>query len=95
MKRSRGFRSNTRRLLRIGRSVRRTITKTLRTFEVGDKVMVKLDASVQKGMPHPKFYGKVGTVTAKRGISYMVAIKDGNKPKWLISRPEHIKSLNE
>ncbi|MBW6462239.1 MAG: 50S ribosomal protein L21e [DPANN group archaeon] len=93
MKRSRGFRSGTRRLLYIGRSVRRTITKTLRTFEIGEKVLIKHDASVQSGMPHPKFYGRVGNVVEKRGLSYRVAIKDGNKDKSLIARPEHIRKL--
>ncbi|MCK5593942.1 MAG: 50S ribosomal protein L21e [Candidatus Aenigmarchaeota archaeon] len=93
MRRSRGFRSGTRRILYIGRSVRRTITKTLRTFNIGDKVLIKHDASVQKGMPHPRFYGRAGSIVEKRGLAYRVAIKDGNKDKSVIARPEHIRKL--
>ncbi len=91
MRRSRGFRSKTRNVLRIGKSVRNTITNTLRTFEIGDKVIVMQNAAIQKGMPHPRYHGKAGKITEKRGVSYMVAVKDGNKDKSLISRPEHIR----
>ncbi|NOQ38020.1 50S ribosomal protein L21e [archaeon] len=93
MRRSRGFRSGTRNTLKIGKTVRRTITKTLNTFNIGETVIVMHDASVQKGMPHPRHYGKTGKITEKRGISYMIAIKDGNKDKSLLSRPEHIKNI--
>ncbi|MEA3229333.1 MAG: 50S ribosomal protein L21e [archaeon] len=93
MKRSRGSRSNTRRLLYIGKSVRRTITKTLRTFNIGDKVIIMHDASVQKGLPHPRHYGKTGNIVEKRGISYRIAIKDGKKDKSIIARPEHIRDI--
>ncbi len=94
MRRSKGFRNNTRRLFYIGRSVRRTITKTLQTFDIGDKVLIKHDSSVQKGMPHPRHYGKLGNIVEKRGRAYRVAVKDGNKAKSLIARSEHLQKAN-
>ncbi len=93
MRRSRGFRSKTRYKLKKSIRVGRTnpITKRIQTFNENDLVHIIIDPSIQKGQPHPRFHGKTGKVSDKRGRAYIVAINDGNKAKKLIIRPDHLK----
>jgi len=93
VKRSRGFRSGTRKKLRQKPSKRPAITKYLRTFKHGEKVMLMPEPASQRGMPFPRYKGKVGTVAGRRGKSYLVEIFDGKKKKTIISRPEHLKRV--
>jgi len=89
----RGFRAKTRKKLTQKPGYRPAITKFLKEFKEDEKVVIALEPSSQKGMPHPRFKGKVGTIICKRGKSYIVEILDGNKVKRLISRPEHLKAI--
>ncbi len=91
VKKSRGFRTGTRKKLKQKPGYRPPITKFLQEFEIGEKVLIAQEPSSQKGMPHPRFKGRVGRVIGKRGKSYIVEIKNGNKVKKLISRPEHLR----
>ena len=93
MQRSRGFKSKSRRkLTKVQREGRTNpITKRLQKFEDGDLVHIIIDPSIQKGQPHPRFHGKTGTIVGQKGKAYLVALKDGNKPKELIIRPDHLK----
>ncbi len=93
VKKSRGFRSGTRKKLRQKPSRRPAITKYLRTFRAGEKVMLMPEPASQKGMPFPRYKGKVGRVVEIRGKSYLVEIVDGKKKKKIISRPEHLKRV--
>ena len=38
-------------------------------FEIGDRVHVVVEPSIQKGMPHRRFHGKTGTVIGQRGLT--------------------------
>jgi len=49
------------------------------------------EPSSHKGMPSPRFKGKIGKIIEKRGKSYIVEIIDGKKKKRIISNPEHLK----
>lgn len=90
-----GRRIKTRSLLK--KNVREKGIKTpsylLQDYKPGDKVVLKYDPSIHKGMPHRRFYGKIGTVTGKRGKAYVLQVIDGDKTKTLIARPEHLKRL--
>ncbi|MEM2929521.1 MAG: 50S ribosomal protein L21e [Thermoproteota archaeon] len=90
-----GRRIKTRSLLK--KNVREKGIKTpsylLQDYKPGDKVVLKYDPSIHKGMPHRRFYGKIGTVTGKRGKAYVLQVIDGDKTKTLIVRPEHLKRL--
>ena len=90
MRRSRGFRNKTRRILKKVQK-RITITEKFKTFKIGDGVIVMLEPSKQKGMPHPRYHGTFGKISEVRGKGYVVDIKDKNKPKQLISAPEHLR----
>ncbi|ADL59278.1 MULTISPECIES: 50S ribosomal protein L21e [Methanothermobacter] len=92
MRRSRGFRSKTRHKLqkvkRPGRS--NPITRKIQSFSEGDLVHIIIDPSIHRGQPHPRFHGKTGRVAGMMGRSYVVSIRDGNKEKQLVVRPEHL-----
>jgi large subunit ribosomal protein L21e len=92
-KKSKGFRARTRQKLTQKPAYRPAITKFLQEFRKNQRVVIVLEPSSQKGMPHPRFKGKIGKVIGKRGKSYIVEILDGNKVKKLIARPEHLKSI--
>ncbi|OYT44365.1 50S ribosomal protein L21e [Candidatus Bathyarchaeota archaeon] len=92
MGKSKGFRSKTRSLLRKNPRERGKIkiTKILREYKAGDKVVIKIDPSVHKGMPHRRYHGKVGVVMARRGRAYIVSVTQGDAVKEIIVRPEHL-----
>jgi len=91
VKKSKGFRAATRHKLR--QKGRPTITKFLQKFDIGQNVIIMLEPSSHKGMPHPRYKGNMGKVIAKRGKCYVVEIKDGNSLKKFISKPEHLKPI--
>ncbi len=65
-------------------------TQFLRSYEIGDKVILKIEPGVQKAVFFPRFQGKVGVITKKQGTCYHVLIKDGNKEKEVITHPIHL-----
>ena len=67
------------------------ITRSLRTFDVGDKATIVLDGSIQKGWPHHRFHGLTGTVVERRGRAYVIDVRFGGKIKKAIVLPEHLK----
>jgi len=72
---------------------RTSVNKMIEEFKIGSKVLIKIDPSIQKGRPFRRFYGKSGVVTGRRGNSYIVKIKDGDKEKEVISLPAHLRSI--
>jgi len=70
---------------------RTTVNALLKQFEVGDRVVIDIDSSVQGAMPHLRFQGKSGIVQAKRGDAYEVEILDGGKKKTLVVGVAHLK----
>ena len=93
MRKSKGLRSRSR--YKLKKSIRPSranpISRKIQVFEDGNKVHIIIDTSIQKGQPHPRFHGKTGKIVGQKGKAYLVGIKDGNKPKELIIRPEHLK----
>lgn len=68
-----------------------TINDHLKTFEEGEKALIKINPSVQEGRVHTRFHGETVEVTGKRGDAYEVEVKDGNKTKNLYIKPIHLK----
>ena len=95
VKRSKGIRSKSRKVLRKKPRERgiHSITRALQHFEEGDSVNIVIDSSVHKGMPHIRFQGYTGKVEGKQGESYLVGINDGKKHKTLIIRSEHLRRV--
>ena len=93
MKRKGGLRRKTRSLFRkYGRGKGKVaLSSYLQNFKQGEKVKLSTESSVQKGMYHPRFYGKSGIVKAKKGRCFEVLITQGSKQKTLIVHPVHLK----
>ena len=91
MKPSKGPRSSTRRKLSKKFGEKFTITPYMQDFKPNDRVIIKIDPSSQKGMPHHRFKGLVAEVREKRGDAFVLDVKIGNATKTVIARPEHLK----
>jgi large subunit ribosomal protein L21e len=92
VRKSKGFRAGTRRLLKKEPRERGKIriSKMLHEYQTGNHVVIKINPSVHKGMPHRRYHGKVGIVIDKRGRSYIVSVSQGDAVKEIIVRPEHL-----
>ena len=92
VKSSKGFRSRSRGTFT--KEVRERglppVTRFLRAFSPGDKVVVRIEPSDPHGQPHPRYQGRVCTVIAPSGRSYRIAFLDGGKRKELIAAPIHL-----
>ena len=92
MKGSKGYRSGSRSLMTKEPRERGklSLSKLLHEYQPGTQVVVKIEPSVQKGMPHRRYHGRVGTVLNKRGRSYVVSVSQGDALREIIVRPEHL-----
>jgi large subunit ribosomal protein L21e len=94
---AKGYRYRTRSLLK--RKVREKgkigLSKVLRDYAAGDRVVVKINPSVHRGMPHRRFHGKVGVIGERRGRAYLVSVSQGDAVKELIVRPEHLEPVQK
>lgn len=68
-----------------------SIQRVIQDLKPGSKVEISIDSSVALGQPNPKFHGKTGDIHDIQGRSYVVSVRDGDKIKKVISRPEHLK----
>ena len=92
MRGSKGYYAGTRSLLKkpTREKGKPKISKVLTEHKPGSQVIIKMDSSVQKSMPHKRFHGKIGTVKEKRGRGYVVSVPQGNSVKEIIVRSEHL-----
>lgn len=97
MTKSKGYRAKTRSLLRRRPRERGKtgLSKILYEYKPREKVVVKIDPSVHKGMPHRRYHGKIGVVMNKRGRAYVVSVTQGKAVKEIIVRPEHLEPYAE
>jgi len=97
MPKSKGYRRKTRLLLKKKTRERGklSLSRLLHGYEPGDKVVIQIDSSIHKGIPHRRYHGKVGVIIAKRGRSYEVNVTQGEAAKEIIIRPEHLRLYKE
>lgn len=58
---------------------------------MGQRVVIDIEPSQQKGMPHRRFQGKVGVIKQIRKRSLVLSVMIGNKEKKPVVRLEHVK----
>jgi ribosomal protein L21E len=68
-----------------------SMTNFFQTFKEGEKVILKAESAMQKGMYFPRFHGKSGIIKKKVGSCYSVSITDGKKLKEPVVHPVHLK----
>jgi len=92
MRKSKGYLARTRRLLKKEprEKGKLRISKLLHAYEPGNRVVIKIDPSIHKGMPHKRYHGRIGKVIDRRGRSYIVSVTQGETIKEIIVRPEHL-----
>ncbi len=92
MRGSKGYYAGTRSLLRkpVRERGKPKISKILHEYTIGSQVIIKMDSSTQKSMPHKRFHGKIGVINEKRGRGYVISVPQGNAIKTLITRSEHL-----
>lgn len=92
MRGSKGYYARSRRLLKKKprEKGKPKLGKLLIEYELGSQVIIKMDSSVQKSLPHKRFHGKIGTVVEKRGRGYVVSVAQGDAVKEIIVRSEHL-----
>ena len=93
MARSHGYRRRTRSLLKKRSS--RGLSHIRADYSPQQKVVIKIDSTQVKGIPHRRFNGLVGFVreTGRRAVTIDVIV--GDKVKTVIARKEHIAPLLE
>jgi large subunit ribosomal protein L21e len=69
------------------------ISRYIKQFKIGDRVVIDINSSSHKGMPFKRFQGLLGNVVEKKGRAFIVEIKDGNKTKKVITPAEHLKVI--
>jgi len=92
MRGSKGYYTGTRSLLRkpTREKGKPHIGKLLQEYAIGSEVIIKMDSSVQKSMPHKRFHGKIGKIKEKRGRGYVISVPQGEAVKDIIVRAEHM-----
>ncbi len=92
VKSSKGFRSRSRGTFtkKVRERGMPPVTRFLQTFEVGERVIVRIEPSDPHGQPHPRYQGRVCVVLGRVGRAYRIAFTDGHKPKELIANPIHL-----
>ena len=69
------------------------LKKTLQEFKGGDRVLIDPTASVQRNIPHRRFFGIAGTVVKKKGRAYSIEVVQGTSIKTVDLLPVHLKRL--
>ena len=70
-----------------------SLSSFFKRFKEGEKVLLKAEPAVQKGVYFRRFHGKTGIVKGKKGNCYNVLIKDGKKSKTVIVHPIHLRKV--
>ena len=70
-----------------------SISNYLNDFKENDRVLLKAEPAVQKGMYFRRYHGRTGVINKKRGNCYEIKIKDRDKEKILIVHPVHLNKL--
>lgn len=90
-KKAKGMRAKTRHKLQSRGKM--TVNRLLLKPEINSAVQIDIEASVQRGMPHPRYQGKTGIVVGYRGDAAEIKIGKGKSEKMLIVHPAHLKVL--
>lgn len=68
-----------------------SLSSFFKKFKEGEKVTLKAEPGIHKGLYFRRFHGRIGIIKGKTGSCYNVQIKDGKKSKTLVIHPVHLK----
>lgn len=90
---SKGMRSKTRSKLKKGLRDKFKPESMIQGFKAGDKVIISIDPSSMKGLPHARYKGNTGIVTGIKGKAFVVNTYIGKKKKEMYVTPEHLRRV--
>jgi len=67
-------------------------SKFFQKFNEGDYVAVTRELNQKASFPK-RLQGRTGKIITKRGMAYVIEIKDISKPKQYIIKPVHLKKI--
>ncbi|VVB83523.1 50S ribosomal protein L21e [uncultured archaeon] len=70
------------------------LSRYFQELKEGDFVAITRERTVQSSFPK-RLQGITGIVEGRRGKSYMIKIKDGNKEKRILIEPIHLKKIKQ
>ena len=68
------------------------LSQYFQELKEGDKVAIVREPAAEPKFP-TRIQGKSGTVTGKKGNSYVLRVMDGNEAKTYVIKPIHLKKL--
>src|SRR3989338_4777702 len=68
-----------------------TLNRYLQELRIGERVVLKAEPSIQKGIYPMRYHGLSGIIEKKKGNCYEVLIKNMRKKKSLIVHPVHLR----
>ncbi|MDE1854824.1 MAG: 50S ribosomal protein L21e [Candidatus Micrarchaeota archaeon] len=87
------FSGRARHLARHHKPSKLSVSSLLKNFKAGDKVAI-VPKGVFGDIPHPRYRGRVGVVTGKRGGAYVVEFMVSNKTKrTLVVNQRHLEKM--
>ncbi len=69
------------------------LKKALQSFNDGERVLIDPSSSVQRNIPHRRFFGINGVILKKKGRAYTVQVMQGTMTKTVDLLPVHLKKL--
>ncbi|MCL4372086.1 hypothetical protein M1373_02070 [Candidatus Marsarchaeota archaeon] len=89
-KRSAGlFSGKTRNISRHHVPSKQPVRAFIKNFNVGDKVAIVPKGNF-KNIPHPRYKGRIGVITEKRGDAYVVEVKIMNAKRAIVVPAIHL-----
>ncbi len=92
-KRSAGlFSGRTRNIARHHIPSEQSVREYIKDFSVGDKVAIVPKGNF-KNIPHPRYRGKIGVITEKRGTAYVVEVTIMKAKRTLVVPAIHLDKI--
>ncbi len=89
MPKHKGPRRKTRNVLRLEKPI--GLSRLMEEYKPGDRVIININPSQHKGMPHRRYQGRVGVVKEVRRRSLVVGVRvSPREEKILIVRLDHV-----
>lgn len=82
------FSRSTRRLSRHIKPSEMGITKLIKNFEIGAKVVIMPRSTQNRSVPHPRYRGRTAIVIGRRGDSYVVEMELSKSTKRRLIVPQ-------
>jgi large subunit ribosomal protein L21e len=87
------FSGRARHLARHHKPGKLSVSSMIKNFKIGDRVAI-VPKGVFRDIPHPRYRGRVGTVTEKRGGAYVVEFMVSSKTRRRLVVPQrHLEKI--